>query len=127
MLPLAPFSGSIGVAPPPLARRTSSRPPGWNGGNLDNKDLVAGSTLFLPVHVPGALLSIGDGHGRQGDGEATGTALQTSRHASRGRDQRRPHQAREIVVSLKHAGYRRRRRTLENYRSSIRNLTNIDK
>ena len=77
-LPLAPFFGSIGVAPPPLVGRISSRPPGWHGGNLDNKDLVAGSVLYLPVHVPGALLSIGDGHARQGDGEVTGTALETS-------------------------------------------------
>jgi len=77
-LPLAPFFGSIGVAPPPLVGRISSRPPGWHGGNLDNKDLIAGSTLYLPVHVPGALLSIGDGHGMQGDGEVTGTALETS-------------------------------------------------
>ena len=77
-LPLAPFFGSIGVAPPPLAGRISSRPPGWHGGNLDNKDLVAGSVLYLPVHVPGALLSVGDGHARQGDGEVTGTALETS-------------------------------------------------
>jgi acetamidase/formamidase len=77
-LPLAPFFGSIGVAPPPLVGRISSRPPGWHGGNLDNKDLVAGSVLYLPVHVPGALLSIGDGHGLQGDGEVTGTALETS-------------------------------------------------
>jgi acetamidase/formamidase len=78
MLPLAPFFGSIGVAPPPLVGRISSRPPGWHGGNLDNKDLIAGSILYLPVHVPGALVSIGDGHGRQGDGEVTGTALETS-------------------------------------------------
>jgi acetamidase/formamidase len=78
VLPLAPFFGSIGVAPPPLSGRLSSRPPGWHGGNLDNKDLVAGSTLFLPVHVPGALLSIGDGHAMQGHGEVTGTALETS-------------------------------------------------
>jgi len=77
-LTLAPFFGSIGVAPPPIAGRISSRPPGWHGGNLDNKDLVAGSTLYLPVHVPGALLSVGDGHGMQGDGEVTGTALETS-------------------------------------------------
>ena len=77
-LPLAPFFGSIGVAPPPLAGRISSRPPGWHGGNLDNKDLVAGSTLYLPVHVAGALLSIGDGHAVQGHGEVTGTALETS-------------------------------------------------
>ena len=77
-LKFAPFFGSIGVAPPPLIGRISSRPPGWHGGNLDNKDLVAGSTLYLPVHVRGALLSIGDGHGMQGDGEVTGTALETS-------------------------------------------------
>jgi acetamidase/formamidase len=77
-LRLAPFFGSIGVAPPPLVGRISSRPPGWHGGNLDNKDLVAGSRLDLPVHVSGALLSIGDGHGMQGDGEVTGTALETS-------------------------------------------------
>lgn len=77
-LPLAPFFGSVGVAPPPLSGRLSSRPPGWHGGNLDNKDLVAGTTLFLPVHVPGALLSVGDGHAAQGHGEVTGTALETS-------------------------------------------------
>jgi acetamidase/formamidase len=77
-LRLAPFFGSIGVAPPPLVGRISSRPPGWHGGNLDNKDLVAGSTLFLPVHVSGGLLSMGDGHAMQGDGEVTGTALETS-------------------------------------------------
>jgi acetamidase/formamidase len=77
-LPLTPFFGSIGVAPPVLSGRLSSTPPGWHGGNLDNKDLVAGSVLYLPVHVSGALLSIGDGHGMQGDGEVTGTALETS-------------------------------------------------
>ena len=77
-LKLAPFFGSIGVAPPPLMGRISSRPPGPNVGNLDNKDLVAGATLYMPVHVPGALLSIGDGHGLQGDGEVSGTALETS-------------------------------------------------
>jgi acetamidase/formamidase len=77
-LPIAPFFGSIGVAPPPLVGRISSRPPGWHGGNLDNKDLVAGSVLYLPVHVSGALLSVGDGHALQGDGEVTGTALETS-------------------------------------------------
>jgi acetamidase/formamidase len=77
-LRFAPFFGSIGVAPPPLVGRISSRPPGWHGGNLDNKDLVAGSILYLPVHVPGALVSIGDGHAMQADGEVTGTALETS-------------------------------------------------
>ena len=59
-------------------RDRSSRQPGWHAGNLDNKDLVAGSTLYVPVHVPGALLSIGDGHAMQGHGEVTGTALETS-------------------------------------------------
>jgi acetamidase/formamidase len=77
-LTFAPFFGSIGVAPNVLSGRLSSTPPGWHGGNLDNKDLIAGSTLYLPVHVPGALLSIGDGHGMQGDGEVTGAALETS-------------------------------------------------
>jgi len=77
-LRLAPFFGSIGVAPPVLQGRISSPPPGPHGGNLDNKDLVAGSVLYLPVNVTGALLSIGDGHGLQGDGEVSGTALETS-------------------------------------------------
>jgi acetamidase/formamidase len=77
-LPIAPFFGSIGVAPPVLMGRISSRPPGWHGGNLDNKDLGVGSTLYLPVHAAGALLSVGDGHALQGDGEVTGTALETS-------------------------------------------------
>jgi acetamidase/formamidase len=78
ILKFAPFFGSIGVAPPPVTGRISSRPPGFFGGNMDNKDLVAGSTLYLPVHVAGALLSIGDGHAMQADGEVTGTALETS-------------------------------------------------
>src|SRR5262245_6654904 len=77
-LKLAPFFGSIGVAPPPLMGRISSRPPGPHVGNPDNRDLVAGTVLYMPVHVPGALLSIGDGHGMQGQGEVTGTALETS-------------------------------------------------
>lgn len=77
-LKLAPFWGSIGVAPPGQMRRVSSGPPGAHVGNLDNKELVAGSSLYLPVHVPGALVSIGDGHGLQGDGEVTVSALETS-------------------------------------------------
>jgi acetamidase/formamidase len=77
-LRLAPFFGSIGVAPPVLQGRISSTAPGPHGGNLDNKDLVAGSVLYLPVNVTGGLLSIGDGHALQGDGEVTGTALETS-------------------------------------------------
>jgi acetamidase/formamidase len=77
-LKLAPFFGSIGVAPDPLVGRISSGPPGSHAGNLDNKELVAGSILYLPVHTPGALLSMGDGHAMQGDGEVTLTALETS-------------------------------------------------
>lgn len=77
-LKLAPFFGSIGVAPPLILGRVSSGPPGPHVGNLDNKELVVGSTLYLPVHVPGALLSIGDAHGLQGDGEVSLTALETS-------------------------------------------------
>ena len=77
-IPTRPFFGSIGVAPPVLRGRVSSGPPGFHVGNLDNKELVEGTTLFLPVHVPGALLSIGDGHAAQGDGEVSGTAIETS-------------------------------------------------
>jgi acetamidase/formamidase len=77
-LKVAPFWGSIGVAPPILMRRLSSGPPGAHAGNLDNKELIAGSSLYLPVHVPGALISLGDGHALQGDGEVTLTALETS-------------------------------------------------
>src|SRR5438093_2572386 len=77
-LKLAPFFGSIGVAPPQMMGRISSGPPGPHAGNMDNKELVAGAILYLPVHVPGALLSMGDGHGLQGDGEVSLTALETS-------------------------------------------------
>ncbi len=77
-VPLRPFFGSIGVAPPEVSGRISSAPPWIHGGNLDNKDLVAGATLYLPVHVPGALLLVGDGHAAQGNGEVDITALETS-------------------------------------------------
>ena len=77
-IPMRPFFGSIGVAPPPERGRTSSTAPGDHAGNLDNKDLVAGTILFLPVHARGALLSLGDGHAAQGDGEVSGTAIETS-------------------------------------------------
>jgi len=77
-LKLAPFWGSIGVAPNPLVGRISSGPPGPHAGNLDNKELVAGSMLYIPVQVAGVLLSMGDGHAMQGDGEVTLTALETS-------------------------------------------------
>ncbi len=75
-IPLAPFFGSIGVAPLPLMGHISSNPPDHHGGNIDNKDLVAGTSLYLPVHVPGALVSFGDAHGIQGDGEVALTALE---------------------------------------------------
>jgi acetamidase/formamidase len=77
-VPLRPFFGSIGVAPPPTMGRIDSAPPGLHGGNLDNKDLTAGSVLYLPVYVPGALLEIGDGHAAQGNGEVDITAIETS-------------------------------------------------
>ena len=75
-LPMAPFFGVMGVAPPPGFGRISSKEPRVHGGNLDLKELVAGATLFLPVHVPGAMFSAGDGHGMQGDGEVCITALE---------------------------------------------------
>ena len=77
-IPARPFFGSIGVAPPVLLGRINSTAPGYHVGNLDNKDLVEGTTLFMPVHVDGALLSIGDGHAAQGDGEVSGTAIEAS-------------------------------------------------
>jgi acetamidase/formamidase len=77
-IPLGPFFGSIGVAPPGVTGRISSAPPWIHGGNMDNKELVAGTTLFLPVHAPGALLLVGDGHAGQGNGEVDITAMETS-------------------------------------------------
>ena len=79
-IPLAPFFGSMGVAPPPEAGRVSSNPPGTHAGNLDDKALVAGTSLFIPVHAPGALFEVGDGHAAQGDGEVDQTAIETSLH-----------------------------------------------
>lgn len=77
-IPLRPFFGCLGVAPPPSAGRISSGPPGVHAGNLDNKELVAGTTLFIPVHTPGALFAVGDGHAAQGNGEVCLTAIETS-------------------------------------------------
>ncbi len=77
-IPLRPFFGSIGVAPPKAMGRVNSAPPGIHAGNLDNKEFVAGTTLFIPVHTAGALLEIGDGHAGQGNGEVDITALETS-------------------------------------------------
>jgi acetamidase/formamidase len=75
-LKLAPFFGVMGVAPPPNYGRISTIEPREHAGNIDNKELVAGSTLFLPVWAPGALFSAGDGHGVQGDGEVCINALE---------------------------------------------------
>jgi acetamidase/formamidase len=77
-LPLKPFFGSMGIAPPESAGKVNSAPPGIHAGNLDNKELVAGTTLFIPVHVAGALFEVGDGHAGQGNGEVDITALETS-------------------------------------------------
>jgi len=76
-VPLAPFFGVMGTAPPPAWGMVSTLPPRRNGGNLDNKELVAGTTLYLPIFVDGALFSVGDGHGAQGDGEVCITAVET--------------------------------------------------
>jgi acetamidase/formamidase len=78
VVPLKPFFGSMGVAPPMSVGRISSNPPSTHAGNLDNKELVAGTTLFIPVHVAGALFEVGDGHVAQGDGEVDQTAIETS-------------------------------------------------
>src|SRR5438270_8509711 len=77
VVPLRPFFGSIGVAPAPSLGRVSSNPPGRHAGNLDNKELVAGTTLYIPVFVRGAPLEVGDGHAAQGDGEVDQTAIET--------------------------------------------------
>jgi acetamidase/formamidase len=78
VIPLKPFFGSMGVAPAAELGRVSSNPPGRHAGNLDNKELIAGSTLYIPVFVRGALFEVGDGHAAQGDGEVDQTAIETS-------------------------------------------------
>jgi acetamidase/formamidase len=72
---LAPFLGVIGMPPPEPGVHSTIPPRPW-GGNIDCKELVAGATLYLPIPVDGALLSAGDGHGAQGDGEVSGTAIE---------------------------------------------------
>jgi acetamidase/formamidase len=72
-----PFFGTMGLAPDPGVGRISSGPPGVHSGNMDNKDLIAGTTLFMPVHAPGALFSAGDAHAAQGHGEVDLTAVET--------------------------------------------------
>lgn len=76
-IPTAPFFGQLGVAPPREWGRIDSRPPSRYGGNIDNKDLLPGTRLFLPVAVEGALFSAGDGHAAQGHGEVNQTAIET--------------------------------------------------
>jgi acetamidase/formamidase len=77
-IPLHPFFGSMGVAPVKEVGKWNSAPPWKHAGNLDNKELVAGSSLFIPVQVKGALFEIGDGHAAQGNGEVDITAIETS-------------------------------------------------
>jgi acetamidase/formamidase len=81
-IPLRPFFGVMGVAPPPVYGAVTSIIPREYGGNMDLKELSAGSTLYLPVFCEGALLSIGDGHSVQGDGEVCLTALETCMHGT---------------------------------------------
>src|SRR5262245_4703518 len=78
VIPLRPFFGSMGVAPAAEVGRISSNPPSTHAGNLDLKELVAGTTLFIPIHVKGALFEVGDGHAAQGDGEVDQTGIETS-------------------------------------------------
>ncbi|HWF01701.1 MAG TPA: acetamidase/formamidase family protein [Caulobacteraceae bacterium] len=77
-IPLRPFFGSMGVGPPPGIARYDSTPPNIIGGNMDDRDLVAGASVFFPVFVPGALFEVGDGHAGQGEGEVDITAMETS-------------------------------------------------
>jgi acetamidase/formamidase len=77
---LAPFLGVIGM-PPDLPGTHSTIPPRASGGNIDCKELVPGSTLYLPIAVDAALVSAGDAHALQGDGEVSGTAIETTSRA----------------------------------------------
>jgi acetamidase/formamidase len=78
VIPLTrPFFGTMGVAPLPAMGRISSAPPGIHTGNLDNKDLVAETTLYMPVNAAGALFSVGDAHAAQGQGEVDLAAIET--------------------------------------------------
>jgi acetamidase/formamidase len=74
-VPAAPFLGVIGMPPPDPGEHSTIPPRRW-GGNIDCKELVAGTQLWLPVPVDGALVMAGDGHGAQGDGEVSGTAIE---------------------------------------------------
>jgi len=76
-IPLHPFFGSMGIAPPEANGRINSAPPWVHAGNLDNKELVEGTTLYIPIHTKGALFEVGDGHAGQGNGEVDITAMET--------------------------------------------------
>jgi acetamidase/formamidase len=76
-VPLHPFFGSMGVAPPESAGRYNSTPPWMHAGNIDLKELIASATLYIPVNAKGALFEAGDGHAGQGNGEVDITALET--------------------------------------------------
>ncbi|BEP14413.1 acetamidase/formamidase family protein [Acidothermaceae bacterium B102] len=76
-LPLDPMHGTVGVAPPLGEVRSALTPGSW-GGNMDTPEMRAGTTCYLGVNVPGALLSLGDGHARQGEGETCGVAVETA-------------------------------------------------
>ena len=76
-IPLHPFFGSMGLAPPEGAGKYNSAPPWMHAGNIDNKEMVAGTTLFIPVNARGGLFEVGDGHAGQGNGEVDITALET--------------------------------------------------
>src|SRR3954447_17771111 len=76
-LPLDPMHGTVGVAPPLGEVRSALTPGSW-GGNMDTPEMRAGVTCYLGVNVPGALLSLGDGHARQGEGETCGVAVETA-------------------------------------------------
>jgi acetamidase/formamidase len=78
VVPVRPFFGVMGVAPLPAMGRISSGPPGVHTGNIDNKDIGVGATLYMPVYAPGALFSVGDAHAAQGQGEVDLTAIETA-------------------------------------------------
>ncbi len=73
---LAPFLGVVALTPAEPGEHSTVPPRAQGAGNIDCRELVAGSTLYIPVTVPGALLSVGDGHAAQGDGEVSGTAIE---------------------------------------------------
>jgi acetamidase/formamidase len=76
-IPLHPFFGSMGIAPPSEMGKLDSAPPNVHAGNMDNKEMIEGATLFIPVHAKGALFEAGDGHAGQGNGEVDITAMET--------------------------------------------------